>query len=265
MIRIKKLRSLKDGTRERKIVRILRDWETGLERDERPDPAYFIDFLDLLREEEALKEYRARREIPDSLPREGRALRFLLNSLRHELLNFLGTPPAEWDLLHPEDGGDSAKSRKFPCRLYLDEIRSPFNLGSIFRTAECLGVSEIFLSPGTADPDHPRARRSAMGCIEHIPWRRMSYEELGLRTEKIFAMELGGDSIGVFDFPDEGILIIGSEEVGVSPEALSLAGASGGIVSIDLYGAKASLNVGVAFGIVMQTWSERFARLKTDG
>lgn len=258
MIRIKKLRSLKDGTRERKIVRILRDWETGLEKGERPDPAYFKEFLELIWEEEALKGYRSRRNIPETLPQEGKELRFLLNSLRHEVLNYLGTPPAEWDLLHPEDGEAPGQERKFPCRLYLDEIRSPFNLGSIFRTAECLGVREIFLSAGTADPDHPRARRSAMGCIERMPWRRMSYGELGSRPEKIFAMELGGTGVSEFDFPDEGVLVIGSEEVGVSPEALSLAHRSGGIVTIDLYGTKSSLNVGVAFGIVMQSWSERF-------
>ena len=263
MITVKKLRSLKDGTRERKIVRILRDWETALEKDDFPDPDYFPDFLDLLVHEDAMRNYSAKRELPTELPKEKKALRYLLNSIRHEFLNYLGTPPAEWDLLHPEDG--ESKRRKFPCRLYLDEIRSPFNLGSIFRTAECLGVSEIFLSPGTADPDHPRARRSAMGCIERIPWRRMSCAELADRDEKIFAMELGGKGIGKFDFPDRGILVIGSEEVGVSTEALSLAGKSGGIVSIGLYGSKASLNVGVAFGIVMQAWSERLVRSSLSG
>ncbi len=255
MITVKKLQSLKDGTRERKIVRILREWETGLEKGETPDPGYFSAFLDLLLNEEALKEYVSRQKVLSSLPEEKKELRALLNSIRHEFLNYLGTPPAEWDLLHPEDGGGESAARKFPCRLFLDEIRSPFNLGSIFRTAECLGVREIFLSPGTADPGHPRARRSAMGCIERIPHQRMSYEELSARQETVFAMELGGTGVSNFDFPDRGILVIGSEELGVSPEALSLAGASGGIVTIELYGSKASLNVGVAFGIVMQAWS----------
>ena len=259
MITVRKLKTLKDGTRERKIVRILKDWETALEKDERPDPLYFKDFMNFLWEEDALNACSSLRGAPRALPEEKRELRFLLNSLRHEVLNYLGTPPAEWDLLHPEDQGDQAEGRKFPCRLFLDEIRSPFNLGSIFRTAECLGVSEIFLSPGTADPDHTRARRSAMGCIERIPWRRMSYEELGTRPEKLFAMELGGKGLVDFDFPDKGIMVIGSEEVGVSPQALSLAGASSGIVTIGLYGKKASLNVAVAFGIVMQAWSERLA------
>ena len=257
MITVKKLGTLKNGTRERKIVRILRDWESELDSGNGPDPEYFRDFLELLRSEEALINYCARQELPEALPGESGDLRILLNTLRHEILKFLGTPPAEWDLLHPEDRKSSGKSSKFPCRLYLDEIRSPFNLGSIFRTAECLGVSEIFLSPGTADPAHPRARRSAMGCIDTIPWQRMSYDELGRRSECIFAMELGGRDTGEFDFPDEGILVIGSEELGVSPEALALARDSGGIVTIGLYGAKASLNVGVAFGIVMQAWSEK--------
>ena len=68
-----------------------------------------------------------------------------------------------------------------------------------------------------------------------------------------FVLETGGTDIEDFIFPKEGIVIIGSEELGVSPEALSYA--QYGRVSIPMTGIKASLNVGVAFGILMYAWT----------
>ena len=74
----------------------------------------------------------------------------------------------------------------------------------------------------------------------------------------IFALETGGTDINEFKFPKEGICIIGSEELGVSPEALNIA--TYGRVSIPMKGLKASLNVGVAFGILMQKWVESLTK-----
>ena len=70
----------------------------------------------------------------------------------------------------------------------------------------------------------------------------------------VFVLETGGTAIDEFDFPQQGIVIIGSEELGVSPEALNRA--TYGRVTIPMKGMKASLNVGVAFGILMQAWVE---------
>ena len=74
----------------------------------------------------------------------------------------------------------------------------------------------------------------------------------------IFALETGGTDINEFVFPKEGICIIGSEELGVSPQALDKA--AYGRVTIPMKGLKASLNVGVAFGILMQKWVESLER-----
>ena len=72
----------------------------------------------------------------------------------------------------------------------------------------------------------------------------------------VFALETGGIPLAEFPFPQQGLLIAGSEELGVSPRALAAADASLGRVSIPCYGAKGSLNVSVAFGIVMQGWAQ---------
>jgi TrmH family RNA methyltransferase len=128
----------------------------------------------------------------------------------------------------------------------------------MFRTAESFGVEKIFISPLCADPVHPRAKRSAMGCVDALPWeRRELFEYIGL---PLFALETGGTPLGEFVFPRTGILIAGSEELGVNPKTLAAADASLGRVSIPCYGAKGSLNVSVAFGIVMQSWAEQLSK-----
>ena len=92
-----------------------------------------------------------------------------------------------------------------------------------------------------------------MGCIETMGWERLPLDQLPADIP-VFALETGGTPIEEFKFPKQGICIIGSEELGVSPEAL--ARATYGTVTIPMKGLKASLNVGVAFGILMQKWVE---------
>ncbi|MCR5496103.1 MAG: TrmH family RNA methyltransferase [Treponema sp.] len=190
--------------------------------------------------------------------------RRVCNCARNHLLEIIGTFPAEWDLViapheNPllEDG--TVRKRKFypGTAVYAEDIRSPFNLGSIFRTAEGMGAEKVYISPACVDPEQPRAVRSGMGCIETMGWERLSVENLP-EDIPVFALETGGTPIDEFKFPKEGICIIGSEELGVSPQALRRA--TYGTVTIPMIGLKASLNVGVAFGILMQKWCESLNR-----
>ena len=187
------------------------------------------------------------------------------NIARNNLLAVLGTFPAEWDLIiapHPElkDENGIVKARKFfpEVYVYAEDIRSPFNLGSIFRSAEAMGAEKVFISPLCVDPNHSKALRSGMGCIETLGFERKSLDELEEfakeRNLPVFVLETGGSPITEFKFPKRGICIIGSEELGVSPKALEKA--SYGRVTIPMKGLKASLNVGVAYGILMQKWVE---------
>lgn len=187
------------------------------------------------------------------------------NLARNVMLKIIGTFPAEWDLIiapHPEkfDENGVVKQRDFfkGVSVYAEDIRSPFNIGSIFRTAEAMGAESVFVSPLCVPPDHPKAVRSGMGCIETLGWQKKNLEDLEEYSKEnnipIFVLETGGTPIEEFNFPKQGICIIGSEELGVSPEALKKA--TYGRVSIPMKGLKASLNVGVAFGILMQKWVE---------
>ncbi|MDR1587376.1 MAG: TrmH family RNA methyltransferase [Treponema sp.] len=206
-------------------------------------------------------------------------LRRALNGVRHLLLAETGRSPADWDFLDDRGRLDPAGRRLFAgMRVYLEDIRSPFNVGAMFRTAESFGAEKIFLSPLCADPSHPRAKRSAMGCTELLPWERLREDPFNGDAENsaetaekvprpalspdtpVFALETGGVPLAEFPFPSQGLLVVGSEELGVSPRALAAADASLGRLSIPIYGAKGSLNASVAFGIAMQAWAAALKR-----
>jgi rRNA methylases len=98
-----------------------------------------------------------------------------------------------------------AETRPFypGLRVFLEDIRSPFNVGSILRTAEALGFEEVLLSPLCADPGHPRAARSSMGAVKLMPWKRCELGDLSVHGP-LLALELGGSSIVDFTFPSRG-------------------------------------------------------------
>jgi TrmH family RNA methyltransferase len=89
-----------------------------------------------------------------------------------------------------------------------------------------------------------------MGATSVVSWRRGGLEALRGNGE-VIALELRGESIDSFEFPEHGIVVVGSEELGVSPEAMAHCART---VSIPMLGAKGSLNVGVAFGVLMDAW-----------
>jgi len=196
---------------------------------------------------------------------DAKETRRALNAVCHILLTETGRYQADWDFIESSGTLDPSKRRPFPgMQVYLEDIRSPFNVGSMFRAAESFGAEKLWLSPLCADPRHKRAERTAMGCVDILIWERFSHDPfdgaLPFSGGPFFTLETGGIPLDCFPFPPRGILIAGSEELGVSPRALAVADASLGRVTIPTYGAKGSLNVSVAFGIVMQAWAAALGR-----
>jgi RNA methyltransferase, TrmH family len=256
------------GARQRlaKSARILQAAEETLHRGQPFDHRYLRELAELVagwtegpaaEAARALATAAAASEDAEGRPNAGLAR--AANGLRHALLAVLGAEPSEWDLLGPDGALERPQARVQPIAVYLEDLRSPFNVGSIFRTAEAFGVGRILLSPRTPPPTHPRAERTARGASRVVPWEVRELNALDL-CGGIFALELGGRDIGAFTFPAAGTVLVGSEELGLSPEALHLAEASLGRVSIPLAGAKRSLNVSVAFGILMHRWHEALER-----
>jgi TrmH family RNA methyltransferase len=274
MITIRKLLSLEEKTRIRNIENIVQEFERATASGSISHIRYFIDVLSVLREIRGLPRwlYPVVDELMGELRKlaggnlgedlagtelrgtEARMFR-LCNAVRHGVLQYLQEEPADWDLHIPITSAHETRTpRTLPLQLYLEDIRSPFNLGSIFRTAEAFGVERLLLSPQCPNPDHHRAQRAAMGCTYLVPWMRLPIEKLA-PMKGVFALELGGTPIDSFHFPPSGIAIIGTEELGVSEEALAIAENSYGRVSIPLIGAKQSLNVSVSCGILLHRWT----------
>jgi len=198
---------------------------------------------------------------------DAKEIRRALNAVHHIILNETGRTQADWDFVEASGALDSSRRRPFAgMQVYLEDIRSPFNVGSMFRAAESFGAEKLWLSPLCADPRHKRAERTAMGCVDVISWERLPHDPFvapdsggasasAFSVGPFFALETGGTPLADFIFPSRGVLIAGSEELGVSPLALAAADASLGRVTIPTWGAKGSLNVSVAFGIVMYAWA----------
>ncbi len=259
MITIRKLTSLPAVTALRKAARLLQGFEADIKLGKIPNPVYLKDLLSFIASSPILsieESIRIENLISEYNNNPDKTLR-ICNSLRHILLTNLNEAPADWDLVITTIAGPE-KRQILPIEIYLDDIRSPFNVGSIFRTSESFGISKILISEGTSSPTHRRALRTSMGCTDIIPWEKRKCRNL--QNRNIFALELNGKPVDNFRFPDNGICIIGSEELGVSPECLLMADKSFGRVSIPLAGTKGSINVSVAFGILMHNWYNRIVK-----
>ena len=172
------------------------------------------------------------------------------DDIYYKVLSILGEEAADWDFTTLDGTLDASKRKVFPHRLLLDGVRSPYNIGAIFRSAESFGIEHIYLTENCGDVRSPRCERTSCGAINIVPYTIIKdYSEV---EGPFFALETGGRALSAFTFPSEGVCIIGSEESGVSPEALALTKEK---VTIVTYGSKGSLNVTVAAGILLQAWA----------
>ena len=285
MIPLHKLLTLNRSQRLRKAAKTFADAERRLIVSGHlaaSDTEYLLKIIELLIGDEgfSLAEITALKTAKfnlESTEKELSVIRRALNTVYQILLTQTGRYQSDWDFIESSGTLDPAKRKPFPGMVvYLEDIRSPFNVGSMFRAAEAFGAEKIWISPLCADPRHKRALRTAMGTVDLLPWERFSEDpfdsaagiDSALGGEALFreflsgpffTLETGGTPLPDFSFPPRGIIIAGSEELGVSPGALKAADSSLGRVTIPSYGAKGSLNVSVAFGIVMQAWSAKLA------
>ncbi|AEC01383.1 TrmH family RNA methyltransferase [Parasphaerochaeta coccoides] len=262
MMTIRKLETLGARTRLNKCALIFHDIARSVHGGSDIDDMSYIQSIfnlvlsshlvsDTSRERLGLLSVRSRHQ-------KGKDLATTLLDASHLLLTTLGAEPSEWDFISVDGGLDTGRREIRPFTVILDRIRSPYNIGALFRTADSFGVKEIILIEGCASPLHTRAKRTARGCTETVDWSMMDEESvidlIHRRKVPVFALETGGVNIAGFPFPPEGIMVVGNEEFGVSPALLRACQESAGRLSLLQAGTKASLNVSVAFGIVMHAW-----------
>ncbi len=162
---------------------------------------------------------------------------------------------------------DKIKQPELKLFLILENIRSLFNVGALFRTADGVGVSKIFLvgysgvesNPKTKETQlHPHLHKTDMGTTKLVPWQHFhSIQEVidALRSQEkeitIASLEQNPQSHNLLTYSPTSpalALILGNEIMGVSPSALQL---SDVILEIPQWGKHNSLNVAVAGSIAL--------------
>ena len=157
-------------------------------------------------------------------------------------------------------------SEKMPVVIVLDDVRSAYNVGSIFRTADAFRVSGIYICGISARPPHKDISKTALGSTESVEWKYFQdvHEAVkSLKDEgyKIYAIEQVDESISLEQFqPERGskiAIIFGHEVFGVKEDLFPLID---GCIEIPQFGTKHSFNVAISAGIVL--W-ELAKKLKT--
>jgi TrmH family RNA methyltransferase len=263
VITIRKLRTLPETTRLRKAILLL---DGFVQYRTVPDPRYLADLVAVIVELIPDLSEASSRLVLETDPASPDRFFRAVDGLRHEVRAHRNLPVADWDLLPPAGYGpagaavlsdlepetpDSERGPRLQVSLFLESVRSPFNVGSMIRTAASLGLASVFLSPDCPQLDHPRVKRTSRGAETMIEVMTMSPDALPTENRPLIALEPGGEELSGFSFPSQGTLIVGSEELGLSVSTRERADA---VVSIPLAGSKGSLNVGVACGIALHAW-----------
>lgn len=160
-------------------------------------------------------------------------------------------------------GACSIEDMKGETIVVIDNVRSAHNVGSIFRTSDGAGVSQIILGGYTPAPidrfgrEVDEIKKTSLGASSMIPWEQCEADALPTRLlelkEKGFtvvALEQTDTSVSLYDFevPSKVVYIVGNEIDGVRPELLTVTDT---VVEIPMQGRKESLNVSVATGILL--------------
>jgi 23S rRNA (guanosine2251-2'-O)-methyltransferase len=143
---------------------------------------------------------------------------------------------------------------KHPLYIILDNLRSAFNVGAIFRTGDALRVSGLFLCGSTAFPPHIKLEKTSLGTIDYVPWKRFERTIDSVRFLKgqgipVWAAETTSASqpYHTMVYPPRLGVVFGNEALGVEREVLEECDE---LIEIPLSGFKNSLNVATACGII---------------
>lgn len=142
-----------------------------------------------------------------------------------------------------------------PVHVVLDNLRSAYNVGAIFRTADAGAVAAMHLCGMSAHPPHKKLEKTALGAFDYVPWRYHErtadcLAELRAEDIPIAALEVTGEAapMNAFDWPRPVAIVLGNEVDGIAPRILRRCDH---VVRIPAYGYKNSINVATAFGIVL--------------
>lgn len=162
-----------------------------------------------------------------------------------------------------EAASTGAPAPGLPMAALLDNVRSIFNVGSIFRSADGAGFQSMYLCGITPTPENPKLAKTALGAEQGLAWH---YHRNGVDTVvnlrmqgfTIWALEEHPQAESLFAaaLPQPPLLlVVGNEVTGVDPGILAQCDK---IVAIPMAGIKRSLNVATAFGVAAVLLAQRW-------
>lgn len=160
------------------------------------------------------------------------------------------------------------ESDKSPIIVILENIRSAYNVGSVFRTSDAFLITEIYICGYSARPPHKEIKKTALGAEETVAWKhfKTTVEAIGevkSRGFKVYAVEQAEKSIMLqdtkFEAEEKIAVVFGNEVTGVEQSTIHLCD---GCIEIPQLGMKHSLNIATAVGVVLWEFTRTRVRLK---
>ena len=155
-------------------------------------------------------------------------------------------------------------SEKMPLTVVLDDVRSLYNVGSVFRSCDAFRVKAVYLCGITATPPNNEIHKTALGAEDSVKWRYFhdaeeAVAELHDNGVTVYSVEQVEGSTKLqdirIDSSSQYAIIFGNEVKGVHQ---SVVDASDGCIEIPQHGTKHSLNVSVTAGIVIWEFAKQF-------
>ena len=149
------------------------------------------------------------------------------------------------------------ESAKMPVIAVLENIRSAYNVGSVFRTADAFLLEAIYICGYTCQPPHKEIKKTALGAEDSVTWKHFdnaptAIEQLKSDGYKVYAIEQAVNSYALqsvdFKSIEKVAIIFGNEVSGVEQSTIELCD---GVIEIPQFGMKHSLNIATAAGVVL--------------
>ena len=182
---------------------------------------------------------------------------FFTESFLHFVNYFCAMRKLSMEELGRKSVDEFKQSEKFPIILVLENIRSAYNVGSVFRTADAFLAEGIYIIGYSAKPPHKEIKKTALGAEETVEWKYFkttaeAIADLKAKEYKIFAAEQTEGSLKLqavnFSAKEKIAVVFGNEVTGVEQSSIHLCD---GCIEIPQLGMKHSLNIATAAGVVI--------------
>ena len=169
----------------------------------------------------------------------------------------MGTRKLSMDELNRMSAEEFKESAKTPVIAVLENIRSAYNVGSVFRTADAFLLECIFICGYTCKPPHKEIKKTALGAEDSVTWKHFDNAAAAIKQLKsdgyiVYAIEQAENSLSLesinFNSIEKIAVIFGNEVSGVEQSTIELCD---GVIEIPQFGMKHSLNIATAAGVVL--------------